>query len=124
MASELDPGDEVELLFVRDGESLSATVVAEDLGREYYGVGLFGDGSDFDLRRLEGGGLLRFRDGELQFESPDFRIDIDSLWTRGEGAEFLLPEGEDMPRRFNFGDGGSMFFGPERCPASMVGLRD
>lgn len=82
---EVEPGDEIDIRYVRDGDAMETTAVAEDLGSSFFGLTL--DGGELELMPLRGN-VRRFGSN-----LDEFTLRIDSLGFGG-----------DSIRSFYFGD--------------------
>ncbi len=90
LARELEPGDEVEVTFLRDGQERTATVLPEDLSDRSFEFAV----PDFDVERFRE--QMRNLDQDMrgfQWRSPDLPEPPDALEVRifggGPGALFL-----------------------------------
>ena len=94
LARNLEPGDEAEIRYLRDGEAATTTIEAEDLGDRFGGVWVFG--RDFEGRfnpeefREQWEHLHELPErGAFRFSIPDVEADV-QLWSEGEKPRILF----------------------------------
>jgi len=117
MARELEPGEEVAVEYVRDGETHTTTVEAEELSDEWGGFGVARPRLESSrlreqLRGLTGDMRFRFRDRTEAPVAPEAR---DDLWEYSFG-----PRAPGRVRVFGGGDGAAVLI--DRYRGVMNGL--